>query len=62
MTKPIQVGDLVISHTKRLRRALVGRPALVIRTAHSDGLYSVRLKVGSHEWWDLPEDCEKVPE
>jgi hypothetical protein len=62
MTKRFQVGDLVISHTKTLTRAMVGRPALVIRTARSDYSFSVRLKVGSREWWDKTEDCEKVPE
>ena len=37
-------------------------PALVIKTARSDYYCSVRLKVGSREWWDKTEDCEKVPE
>ena len=59
MTKRFQVGDLVISHTKTLARAMVGRPALVI--AMND-MGNIRLKVGVHEWWDIREDCEKVPE
>ena len=61
MTKPIKVGDLVISHTKTLWQgaAAVGRPALVI--AMND-IGNLRLKVGSREWWDHRRDCEKVPE
>ena len=59
MTKRFQVGDLVISHTKTLARAMVGRPALVI--AMND-MGNIRLKVGVHEWWDHSKWCEKVPE
>ena len=59
MTKRFQVGDLVISHTKTLARAMVGRPALVIDT----GVFRLlRLKVGEVEWWEEPDDCEKVSE
>jgi len=59
MTKPIQVGDLVISHTKTLARAMVGRPALVIDV---NVVGDLRLKVGAREWWDNRDDCEKVRE
>ena len=59
MTKAIQVGDLVISHTKTLARAMVGRPALVIDV---NVVGDLRLKVGAHEWWDNRDDCEKVRE
>ena len=61
MTKPIQVGDLVISHTKTLARAMVGRPALVIEVIAEVG-DQIRLKVGAREWWDHCDDCEKVRE
>ena len=57
MTKRFQVGDLVISHTKTLARAMVGRPALVIAMNYMGNL---RLKVGTREWWDDCGDCEKV--
>jgi hypothetical protein len=59
MVSIYRVGDLVISHTKTLARAMVGRPALVI--AMND-MGNIRLKVGAHEWWDIREDCEKVSE
>ena len=57
MTKPIQVGDLVISHAKTLARAKIGRPALVIDV---NVVGDLRLKVGAREWWDNRDDCEKV--
>ncbi len=61
MTKPIKVGDLVISHTTREYRAeaTVGRPALVIDV---NVVGDLLLKVGTREWWDTPEECEKVSE
>ena len=59
MTKRFQVGDLVISHTKTLARAMVGRPALVIDV---NVVGDLRLKVGAREWWDNRDDCEKVSE
>jgi hypothetical protein len=63
MTKRFQVGDLVISHTKTLARAMVGRPALVIDTSITiPGHQHLRLKVGEVEWWDHSKDCEKVSE
>jgi hypothetical protein len=63
MTKPIQVGDLVISHAKTLARAKIGRPALVIDALPVTGNADyIRLKVGTREWWDKREDCEKVSE
>ena len=62
MTKRFQVGDLVISHTKTLARAMVGRPALVIETGEGLDEQHLRLKVGEVEWWDHSRWCEKVPE
>ena len=63
MTEDIKVGDLVISHTKTLARAMVGRPALVIDTSIAlRGSQHLRLKVGEVEWWDHSRCCEKVPE
>ena len=63
MTKRFQVGDLVISHTKTLARAMVGRPALVIDTSIAlRGSQHLRLKVGEVEWWDHSRWCEKVSE
>ena len=71
MTKRFQVGDLVISHTKTLARAMVGRPALVIDTSipladagsiHAHVRQHLRLKVGEVEWWDHSRWCEKVSE
>ena len=59
MKASIQVGDLVISHTKTLTRAMVGRPALVIAV---NDIGHVMLKVGTREWWDHRKDCEKVSE
>ncbi len=59
MTKRFQVGDLVISHTKTLARAMVGRPALVIAV---NDIGHVMLKVGTREWWDHSRWCEKVSE
>ena len=59
MTKPIQVGDLVISHSKTLFKVPVGRPALVIAV---NDIGHVMLKVGTREWWDHRKNCEKVPE
>jgi len=61
MTKRFQVGDLVLARSaSAARRAAVDMPALVIRTTLGGG--RVRLKVGSREWWDNPNDCEKVSE
>ena len=63
MTKPIQVGDLVISHTTTLARAKVGRPALVIEATESLRPHNfVLLRVGDHEWWQSTRFCEKVPD
>jgi hypothetical protein len=59
MKASIKVGDLVISHTKTLARAMVGRPALVIDII---ALGNLRLKVGKVEWWDHRLCCEKVSE
>jgi hypothetical protein len=62
-TQYLEVGDLVISHTKTLARAKPGRPALVIATSmNPSGSQQVRLKVGEVEWWDWARRCEKVPE
>jgi len=61
MTKPIQVGDLVISRGTFTMRAMVGRPALVIEVIAEVG-DQIRLKVGAREWWDHCDDCEKVSE
>jgi len=58
MKATIQVGDLVISHTRwPLPWAMVGRPALVIDV---NVVGELRLKVGAREWWTLCDDCEKV--
>ena len=65
MTKRIKVGDLVISRAKNLARwipSMVGRPALVIDTGIANTVVFLRLKVGEVEWWDEPDDCEKVSE
>ena len=59
MTKPIQVGDLVISRGRTTLWAMVGRPALVIDV---NVVGDLRLKVGAREWWDHCDDCEKVRE
>ncbi len=67
MTKPIKVGDLVISHGNKLygkdSHPPVGRPALVIDTMIDRARrHLLRLKVGKVEWWDVAKDCEKVSE
>ena len=63
MTEDIEVGDLVISRTTREYRAEAtpGRPALVIAVElWGSGARYIRLKVGSREWWDDCDACEKV--